>query len=369
MGRWIPLAALGWAIAAGTASFAQPGQQPIVFRGMCDASAAVALDQQTFIVADDEQNVFCIYRADRPEQPVARLDWQPYLQIDPDDEHPEADIEGAARLGDEIYWITSHGRNRKGKWRPNRHRLFAMRVRTGEQVPQFEPIGRPCLDLARHLAADPRLAALGLKEALGPPGAERKHLAPKKEGLNIEALAPGPDGRSLWLGFRNPRPQGKALIVALLNPRDVILRGEPPRFGPPVLLPLGVRYKQQSIALGIRAMAWLPQSKNWLIVAGAAGEQKAFAVYAWSGRAQASPDFLAEPTRTIARTNGFSPEAAVIRPAANRALLLSDDGARRVRVASPAECLPGEWEDGWCEAKALLDPARKTFQGLWIALP
>ena len=41
---------------------------------------------------------------------------------------PEADLEGATRIGDDIYWITSHGQNKNGKNRPSRHRLFATAV-------------------------------------------------------------------------------------------------------------------------------------------------------------------------------------------------------------------------------------------------
>jgi len=354
--------------ALGPATGAQTPEQAIVFRGMCDASAAVALDEQTIIVADDEQNVFCLYRLDRPHEPLARVDWQRHLEIEPGDEHPEADIEGAARLGDVIFWITSHGRNRNGKWRPNRHRLFAVSVRASEQGPTFEPFGRPFFRLARDLADDPRLGALGLDDALGPRGERVEHLAPKDQGLNIEALAAGTDGTSLWLGLRNPRPEGKALVVRLLNPREVLLRSETPRFGPPVLLSLAVRYKEKSIALGIRAMACLPQTKSYLIVAGAHDQQDVFAVYGWSGRADQAPSFLPEATRAVARAKGFSPEAAVVWPGRERALLLSDDGADRVRVASPAECLPDAWDNGYCEAKALLDPRRKTFQGLWVGV-
>ncbi len=345
---------------------AQEYPQAIVFRGMCDASAAVALDEQRFIIADD-QNVFCLYRLQQPQQPVARVDWQRHLQIDPGDEHPEADIEGAARLGDEIFWITSHGRNRDGKWRPNRHRLFAMTVRAGEQGPAFAPFGHPYLRLADDLAAEPRLAALGLKDALGPAGKKVARLAPKDEGLNIEALASAPDNKGLWLGFRNPRPEGKALLVPLLNPREVLL-GTAPRFGPPVLLDLAARYKSRTVALGIRAMDYLPQTRSWLIVAGAHDEEDVFAVYSWSGKPEETPKALDEATNTLARLPGFSPEAMVAWGGQDHVLLLSDDGADLVRVGSPAECRPDAWDNGFCEAKALLDPGRKTFQALWIAL-
>ena len=45
-----------------------------------------------------------------------------------DSSHPESDIEACTRVGDIIYWITSHGRSKKGKWRNSRYRLFATEI-------------------------------------------------------------------------------------------------------------------------------------------------------------------------------------------------------------------------------------------------
>src|SRR5207247_1573450 len=81
------------------------------YRGMCDASAAVALTPDLFVVASDEGASLRIYRQNH-EQPLQTLDLTAYLELE-DDDH-EADIEGAAWLGDRIYWITSHGRNSEG---------------------------------------------------------------------------------------------------------------------------------------------------------------------------------------------------------------------------------------------------------------
>ena len=184
------------------------------------------MDDATFIVADDEDNTFRLYRCDRPGLPAESIPWDAHLGIDPEtDEHPEADIEGAAMLGDHVYWISSHGRNKDGKWRPNRHRFFAITVTRDGKGTRVEPFGKPVDNLATKLVADRRLRRFKLDAALRPDQDRAKELAPKREGFNIEGLSAMADGRSLLLGLRNPRPNGKALLIPLVQSRGRRPRG------------------------------------------------------------------------------------------------------------------------------------------------
>ncbi|MCE6966894.1 hypothetical protein, partial [Cereibacter sphaeroides] len=68
------------------------------------------------------------------------MDLNIFLGIDPQGKNPEADLEGLSRIGDTVYAITSHGRNKDGKFRPNRHRLFALKVTpgAGDEPPSLE---------------------------------------------------------------------------------------------------------------------------------------------------------------------------------------------------------------------------------------
>lgn len=100
--------------------------EPLVFAGMCDASAAVALAGDLFAVANDEDNILRFYRLGQPGRPVHTYDLKSILFSKP--KAPEADLEGAARLGERVFWITSHGRSAQGKLAPNRHRLFALEL-------------------------------------------------------------------------------------------------------------------------------------------------------------------------------------------------------------------------------------------------
>ena len=77
----------------------------MVFHGASDVSAAVFLDETHFAAADDEMNGLLVYDVNTPGHPVSMLDLGVFLKVA--SKFPEADIEGAARMGDRIYWITS----------------------------------------------------------------------------------------------------------------------------------------------------------------------------------------------------------------------------------------------------------------------
>ena len=296
------------------------------------------------------------------------IPWGEQLGIAADDEHPEADIEGATTLGGHVYWITSHGRNKDGKWRSNRHRFFAMTVTMTEDRVVAEPFGKPCRTLIGNLTRDPRMRDLELGKALGLGTERSKKLAPKRKGLNVEGLCATADGTSLLIGFRNPCPDGKALLVPLSNPAEVLTERAPPEFGDPIRLDLAVRPEGKSVALGIRSIEYSKRHGGYLILAGPHDEEKLFALYLWSGKEDDQPKLLSESTAAIDPIDKFTPEALIVYPQQDKIQLLSDDGTLKVKVGSPAECQEGTFENGECEAKFLLDDARKTFRSIWVAV-
>ena len=142
--------------------FASPtnAQNAISYRGICDASAAVPLDQDHFIVADDEHNTLQIYRRDLPD-PVSAV---PVWQFLGTDEAKESDLEGSAVVGSRIYWISSHGTNKNGKVQERRRRFFATEI-VGGRVPTVTPVGKPYGLLVDDLAKLPSLAKYRLADA------------------------------------------------------------------------------------------------------------------------------------------------------------------------------------------------------------
>ncbi len=265
------------------------------YDGLCDASAAVALDARHFVVADDERNKLAVYRRGAPEA-VGHTDLDAFL-----DTKKESDLEGAALVGSRIYWIASHARNSAGKEREDRHRFFATDVR-GTTV---DPMGKPYTTLLTDLLAAPLLAPLKLADA-----AERA--AEAEGGFNIEGLAAGPDG-SLLIGLRNPVPRGQALLIPLLNPADLVQGHGPARFGAAVPLDLGGR--------GVRSIDRV--GSGYLIAAGPTGDDGSFAVYRWSGNAADAPVLLKLELGTL------RPEALFAWPD-HVVTLLSDDGGVKV---------------------------------------
>lgn len=238
---------------------------PEVYRGLCDASAAVALDARHFVVANDENNTLQIYQRGRPEA-VATLPLAGFL----DSGDRESDIEGAALVGRRIYWISSHGRNKNAKERPERYRFFATDIDASKSPPALKPVLKPYEKLLDDLTQADSLKAFKLKDAA--------KLAPEVPGgLNIEGLAALPDGR-LLIAFRNPIPNGKALLVPLQNPAE-LLDGKTARFGEPVLLALRNR--------GVRSIEWV--GGEFLIVAGPTADKGTFSLYHWSGQSSDAP--------------------------------------------------------------------------------
>lgn len=306
---------------------AQPGAgRVIVFRGMCDASGAVALSDRLFAVADDEDNMLRVYDADRGGQPLASADLSPELALRAKKKAPEIDLEAATRLGDRALWLSSHGRNSKGKLRPERLRLFATTAPADGSPPEL--VGRLYEHLLRDLIAHAALARFELGRAA--------ELPPKAPGgLNLEGMTALPDG-GVMLAFRNPVPGGRALLVPLRNPDDVIT-GTAARLGQPVLLDLGGQ--------GVRSLSWW--RGRYLIMAGhfdSGGPPSR--LFTWTG--QGEPELMSHVDLSGLNPEGFfSPEER------DEIMLLSDDGSALI--------------DGQ-ECKTLDDPGQKRFRGVWISL-
>jgi hypothetical protein len=136
----------------------------------------------------------------------------------------------------------------------------------------------------------------------------------------------------LLIGLRNPLPQGRAIVVPLLNPAEVI-EGKPMRLGEPTLLDLGKR--------GVRAMTMY--EGKFLIVAGAIDEAANTQLFFWNGGKD-------KPERINVDLRGVNPEAIAVYPGDKRIQLFSDDGSRL--------------KDGTMCKK--LPPDQRSFRAVWL---
>lgn len=299
---------------------------PCVHTGAADGSAAAALDAEHFVAASDEDSVLRVYQRMGGGPPVESIDLARFLGVPATS--PETDIEGAARIGQRIYWISSHGRDKEGNVDPARWRFFATEIRAAERGAELLPVGKPYRDLLADLLGDKQFQSFTLAAAA--------KLAPKSPGgLSIEGLCATPE-KHLLIGFRNPIPGGQALLVPLLN-ADAVVQGERAQFGAPIRLNLG--------GLGIRSMVfWEGQ---YLIVAGPYDGKGQSRLYRWAGDNRAPKLLRHVPFK------GFSAEAIVVYP---------DQGLNRVQVLSDDSNRPENDRAGKGKAKS----QENQFRSVWV---
>jgi hypothetical protein len=277
------------------------GQTSEQYEGLCDASAAVALDTRHFVVAGDEDNTLRIFERG---QPVARasVPLDAFLRSG----KVEADLEAAARIGERIYWIGSLSRDGKGRPAPQRDRFFATHIERTHTPPTLQPVGAGPVKLLDALLASDAGRAWRLDEAA--------RMAPEAAGgLNVEGLTHTPEG-ALLIGFRNPLREGKALVLPLRNPAQVV-EGQAPQFGEALALDLGGR--------GVRAMTRV--ADGYLVVGGPTADEGGFGLFHWRG-GNDTPQPLSLPALGTLR-----PEALFGWPGTAQLQLLSDDGGTQLR--------------------------------------
>jgi hypothetical protein len=332
----------------------------LVYSGMCDGSAAAALDDKSFVTASDEANsdstnALGLYLFEQGGAPVKVVDLTSSLVPDPknkdqhDPDNAEADTEGAARIGNRIYWIASHSHNKKGKRRVDRYRFFATDVEgTGESI-SLRLAGSPgvlpaYMNLLKDMEGDSKLAQFNFKKL------DEANIAPESGGINIEGLCATRDDK-LLIAFRNPLGGGKALLVPLEN-RDEVINGKASaKFGTPIQLNLG--------GLGIRDIAYWNRKDLYIIIAGPVGADDAFKLYQWSGKPDAEPQLMKDKDGREINLSGLNPEAIVIHPTSNMFLILSDDGDLSMKSSSTGKI---------SENKDLPDKER-LFRSLRVSMP
>lgn len=301
------------AVAALATTPARHGQL-VTFAGTCDASGAVPLDAQRFAVVDDEDNTLRVYDAELGGAPQAAFDLSAALSLPAGG---EADLEAATRIGDQAYFLSSHGLTSRGQPDPNRFAFFSLQL-TGNGGASLA--GRPYRTLLSDLLAAPALQSFQLDGAMA------------RGALSFEGMTATPDSR-LWLGLRSPVPNGRAIVLQMANPREV-MSGARPRLELAHSLDLG--------GLGVRGLSYWRGS--YLVLAGPAGDGGPFALYRWQGSGQ--PQLLeAEPLQ------GLGPEGFFSHEAREEVLVLSDDGTRLVN-GQPC--------------KSLSLPEHKSFRGVWL---
>jgi len=327
----------------GTAGGAGTGETtldptPGSYRQICDGSLGVTIDATHFLDGDDEEQGMRLYTRGATGDPLKTIDVSSGIGLSSGD---EADFEDAARIGDRVYVISSHGRTKSGVIESARYHFFAMDVGgTSPNITLTVP-GYTTRLLEQMLVAanwaTPNTAVIAtLATASNLSTSTDANLAPMANGTNIEGLAWAPTTarpNQLLIGFRNPPQGGAAIVVSLLNAAEAVT-GATARFGEATLLDLG--------GLGIRAMAWSPLHAAVLLIAGphtdAAGP---FRLFKWSGAAADPPVAVQDITGVPSLS---APEAIVVYPNTRDVQILFDQGDHDV---SGDACKDADASDQW----------------------
>ncbi|MFD4562724.1 hypothetical protein ACFWP5_51945 [Streptomyces sp. NPDC058469] len=296
---------------------AQQSTDTRYFTGSSDASAAVDVGGGYVVVADDESNVLRLYDRSASGAPVKTWDFSDDIDVS-----KEIDIEGAARVGDTIYWTGSLGNNKDGEYKAPRNTVFTTKV-TGTGANTTLSYGSSYGKLRDDLVAWDKANGNRYGFAAGTADGQ----VPKEiDGFNVEGLEFAPGSTSTaYLGFRAPLAPavegGKALLVPVTNIDKVVADGTAAAFGTPVELDLG--------GLSVRDIR-KNAANQYLIVAGswaADDNSDPYALYSWTGSAADRPVKL----RDLPTSDPGAWEAVVDVPdltaSGARAQLITDDGA------------------------------------------
>ena len=299
---------------------AQAQAQLQVYSGSCDGSAIAMVGSNRFATVSDEEPVIRTYSfGGGGDLPAQRLFLTSPLGLSAKE---EGDFQAAAKIGDTIYWIASFGSGKDGGAEPSRRRFFATHMAPdGTLVPVGATESRRSHVLFDALVEERKLAAYDLAQAaLLPPK------SPK--ALNIEGLAANRTG-GLVIGFRNPLAgaPGRALLVTLANPGQVVAAKQAPILSEVVTIQLGGR--------GVRDIVYRPAQSDYLILSGAVDEARDFALYRWSG------DPKEDPKQVPIDFGDLNPEALTVLND-GRLLFLSDDGEVKMgQDAKTCKKMPG----------------------------
>jgi len=211
-----------------------------------------------------------------------------------------------------VYAITSHSRNNNGK-----------RNRTREKLVRFVVKGNRLSETT--IRQDLRRSLTSAFPMLVDAAKERK--LKKGDGFNIEGLAFDAQGKMLWIGFREPVIDGKAVLIAMSNPQLALENKREFQFAKqPVLLDLDRG--------GIRDIVYDLHLRGYLIVSQREGSKKKrrFKLWFWNGNPAIQPKRV-----RIAGVKSLKQTEAVVPTfidGKSKLLFLSDDGDRIKRKAA-----------------------------------
>jgi hypothetical protein len=292
--------------------------------GLSNASAAIALDDNYMVIADDEFNKLYVQHRSNSGLPVVSYFYGDGLALTDGSagNYKEVDVEAGVRskvFPNRIYWLGSMSNSSSNNNKPNRNRIFATNI-TGTGAATAFTLGGFYGSLRDKLIAWGNTYSYNLT-ASAAEGKDPKAI----DGFNIEGLCFAPDNTTLFACFRAPlvpvSNRTKALIAPILNFEAWFNNGAPsgnPAFGAPIEISLGGRSIRDIIPV---------TAGGYLIVAGSYEGTNIPAIYKWTGNAVDQPIL-----QTGFNVAGLNLEAVIEVndngiAASNKYQFISDDGS------------------------------------------
>lgn len=286
------------------------------YQQTADGSAAIWAGDH-FINFDDETNIARLFKAGTGSAPVKKWDLTSSLGLS-----KEADFEDAARIGNDVLLITSHGRNKDGELKTDRYRFARLSITGNGATTNLSVTGytknllQNMLDSSKWQQPDTTIINL-LKQRTQLETATVANLAPKVDGFNIEGIAqlPGSTTR-VAIGLRNPLINNQAIMITLENPLEAAT-GATPVFGQAIRLDLA--------GYGVRGMAWSATDNVIYILAGHINSdpEANFFLYRWDGLPTSAAEYLG----AYQHSSGGSLEAILPHAGTKTLRILVDEGA------------------------------------------
>jgi len=270
-------------------------------QGTANASAGVALDTDTMLIANDANQRLGIYRRDESGLPLAVFDVTDNLDLNTTNDgtiNPVM-IESASSIGNRQFWLGSHSNSDRGRATDNPYRLFATEITGSGTDAQLAFIGFYD-NLFDDIHQWGRNYGYNFRRVIN-----REIRPTDADGFKIEGFTIAPDGQTAFIGMRTPLipPDNRqnALLIPIENFPAWFNNGNPggpPALGEPIIFNLG--------GLGIRALEC--NGNGCVIVAGDIVESDRFALYTWSGNRQDAPIL-----RNV-NLDGLHPESVILNP-------------------------------------------------------
>jgi hypothetical protein len=303
-----------------------PGVTPVSYwpTGIADASAAIALDNDYMIIANDESNLLYVFDRKNSGLPVKTFDFNQVNVLNLPTGAPnyeEVDVEAGVKsiaIPGKIYWLGSMSNSNSFNDKPNRNRLFAVTVSGTGAAASFTNAGY--VDNLRQ-----RFIIWGDANGYNFTAAAAAGKDPKAiDGFNIEGMVFGPDNTTMYIGFRAPLVPLSGRVNAVIAPiqdfETWFNNGAPagnPTIGTPIELNLGGR--------GIRDMIRLSNG-YYIIIAGSYDETAMGAIYKWTGNAADAPTQITAMDITALNVEGVLPVNAGGVLMEDRLQVISDNG-------------------------------------------